>query len=126
MLGRDRRCPRATPASPQQTTDHRPHTRRRMLQANPPHKPRLLVLDEDRIILQSLSQFLKREGYDVRTTDNPADALNQLEAHQTEVLLADVNMPGIKAADFLRDVRRRAPQVVTIVVTGYGSIEGAV
>jgi two-component system, NtrC family, response regulator AtoC len=97
-----------------------------MLQANPPHKPRLLVLDEDRIILQSLSQFLKREGYDVRTTDNPADALNQLEAHQTEVLLADVNMPGIKAADFLRDVRRRAPQVVTIVVTGYGSIEGAV
>jgi DNA-binding NtrC family response regulator len=97
-----------------------------MLQANTPHKPRLLVLDEDRIILQSLSQFLKREGYDVRTTDNPADALNQLEAHQTEVLLADVNMPGVKAADFLRDVRRRAPQVVTIVVTGYGSIEGAV
>jgi DNA-binding NtrC family response regulator len=35
-------------------------------------------------------------------------------------------MPGLKPADFLRDVRRRSPQVVTIVITSYGSIEGAV
>ena len=33
-----------------------------MLQSNTPHKPRLLALDDDRIILQSLSQFLSREG----------------------------------------------------------------
>ena len=33
-----------------------------MLQANTPHKPRLLILDEDRIMLQSLSQFLRRGG----------------------------------------------------------------
>src|SRR3954463_959631 len=97
-----------------------------MLQANTPHKPRLLVLDEDRIILQSLSQFLAREGYDVRTTDEPDDALSILESDQVELLLADINMPGIKPADFLRDVRRRFPHVVVIVITGYGSIEGAV
>ena len=36
-----------------------------MLQANTPTKPRLLILDEDRIILQSLSQFLRREGYEI-------------------------------------------------------------
>jgi DNA-binding NtrC family response regulator len=97
-----------------------------MLQANTPHKPRLVILDEDRIILQSLAQFLRREGYDVRTFDVPEQALNHLEGEQTEVLLADVNMPGIKASDFLRDVRRRFPQVVVVVITGYGSIEGAV
>src|SRR5688572_19711563 len=97
-----------------------------MLQANTPHKPRLMILDEDRIILQSLAQFLRREGYEVKTSDNPEDALNQLDAGQTELLLADINMPGIKASDFLRDVRRRFPHVVTIVITGYGSIEGAV
>src|SRR5205809_949134 len=97
-----------------------------MLQANTPHKPRLLVLDEDRIILQSLSQFLAREGYDVRTTDEPDNALSILESDQVELLLADINMPGIKPADFLRDVRRRFPHVVVIVITGYGSIEGAV
>src|SRR5437868_598547 len=97
-----------------------------MLQANTSHKPRLLVLDEDRIILQSLGQFLRREGYDVRTSDDPADAQTQLEAHPIELLLADINMPGIKPGDFLRDVRRRFPHVVVIVITGYGSIEGAV
>jgi DNA-binding NtrC family response regulator len=97
-----------------------------MLQANTPHKPRLLILDEDRIILQSLAQFLRREGYEVRTSDNPDDAVNQLDAGQTELLLADINMPGVKPAEFLRDVRRRFPHLVTIVITGYGSIEGAV
>src|SRR5580692_1550545 len=97
-----------------------------MLQPNTPHKTRVLILDEDRIMLQSLSQFLSREGYDVRTSDTPADAFAELESGQTELLLADINMPGIKPADFLRDVRRRFPQVVVIVITGYGSIEGAV
>ena len=97
-----------------------------MLQANTPPKLRLLILDEDRIILQSLSQFLRREGYEVRTTDRPEEAMGILEAGQTELLLADINMPGIKPAEFLREVRRRCAQVVTIVITGYGSIEGAV
>jgi DNA-binding NtrC family response regulator len=97
-----------------------------MLQPNTPHKPRILILDEDRIILQSLSQFLSREGYEVRTCDVPEEALSHLEGGQTEVLLADINMPGIKAAEFLGDVRRRAPEVVTVVITSYGSIEGAV
>src|SRR6202012_3582735 len=97
-----------------------------MIQAYSPSKPRLLVLDEDRIILQSLSQFLRREGYDVRTSDNADDAAAILESHQIELLLADINMPGIKPAEFLRDIRKRFPHVVVIVITGYGSIEGAV
>jgi DNA-binding NtrC family response regulator len=97
-----------------------------MIQPNPEHKPRLLILDEDRIILQSLSQFLRREGYEVKTTDRAADALSQLESTQFELLLADINMPGIDPAEFLRDVRRRFPHVVVIVITSYGSIEGAV
>ena len=97
-----------------------------MLQTNTAQKPRLLIVDEDRIILQSLSQFLRREGYDVRTSDRPEDAVAILEAGQTELLLADINMPGIEPAPFLREVRRRFPQVVVVVITSYGSIEGAV
>lgn len=89
-------------------------------------KPRLLILDEDRIILQSLGQFLRREGYEVRTTDSPEEAVALAEAGQVEVLLADINVPGVRPADFLRDVRRRFPHVVVVVITGYGSIEGAV
>src|SRR3954467_10518250 len=87
---------------------------------------RVVILDEDRIMLQSLSQFLRREGYEVRTADTPEGAVALLESGAAELLLADINMPGIRPAEFLRDVRRRFPHVVVIVITGYGSIEGAV
>ncbi|CAN5418290.1 sigma-54 dependent transcriptional regulator [soil metagenome] len=97
-----------------------------MLQPNTPQKPRILILDEDRIILQSLSQFLSRDGYEVKTVDNSADALSRLESGQFELLIADINIPGVKPSEFLRDVRRRFPHIVVIVITGYGSIEGAV
>ena len=97
-----------------------------LIQVNTPLKPRVLVLDEDRIILQSLAQFLRREGYEVRTTDRLEEALALMEAGQVELLLADVNIPGVKPAEFLRDVRRRFAHVVIVVITGYGSIEGAV
>jgi DNA-binding NtrC family response regulator len=97
-----------------------------MLQANTAQKPRLLILDEDRIMLQSLSQFLRREGYETRASDDPAEAMNRMEGGAVDLLLVDLNMGGLKAGDFLRDVKRRFPQVVVIVITGYGSIEGAV
>ena len=97
-----------------------------MHRANTPTKPRLLILDEDRIIVQSLSQFLRREGYEVNGSGDVADAMNLLDGQQYQLLLADINLPGLKPADFLRDVKRRWPHLVVIVITGYGSIEGAV
>ncbi len=77
-------------------------------------------------MLQSLAQFLRRDGYETRTTDSADDALAILEAGGAELLLADINLPGLRPAEFLRDIRRRFPHVVTIVITSYGSIEGAV
>ena len=97
-----------------------------MPQINVPNKPRLLILDEDRIILQSLSGFLRREGYEVTTCDDHAQAMECLESAPFELLLADINMAGIKPAEFLRDMRRRYPHIVIVVITSYGSIEGAV
>ena len=97
-----------------------------MLQLNTAHKPRLLVLDEDRIMLQSLAQFLSREGYEVKTSDDAEEAAGILESSQTELLLVDPNIPGVKPAEFLRNVRRKFPHVVVVVITSYGSIEGAV
>src|SRR5437016_3459614 len=97
-----------------------------MHRANPATKRRILILDEDRIIVQSLSQFLRREGYEVTGCDDAQEAINRLDAGQFELLVADVNMAGLKPAEFLRDVKRRWPHIVVIVITGYGSIEGAV
>src|SRR3954462_8947706 len=113
-------------ATPRQLSDARAMIQPNVPSTPPQHRPRLLILDEDRIILQSLSQFLRREGYEVRTTDRADDALAQLEGSQFEVLLADINLPGLNPAEYLRDMRRRFPHVVVVVITSYGSIEGAV
>jgi DNA-binding NtrC family response regulator len=94
--------------------------------ANTATKPRLLILDEDRIIVQSLSQFLRREGYEVGGCGDAATAMDQLDGEQYQLLLADINLPGLKPVEFLREVKRRWPHLVVIVITGYGSIEGAV
>src|SRR5437764_248434 len=97
-----------------------------MHRPNTTTKPRLLILDEDRIIVQSLSQFLRREGYDVTGCDAPDAAMNHLDASPYQLLLADVNMQGIKPVDFLRDLKRRHPHLVVIVITGFGPFEGAI
>ncbi len=97
-----------------------------MIQANNNHRARLLILDEDRIMQQSLGQFLRREGYEVATADNIAGAMSELESGTVDVLLADINLPGVKPAEFLRDIRSRHPQVIVIVITSYGTIENAV
>ena len=89
-------------------------------------KPRMLILDEDRIIVQSLSQFLRREGYEVTGCGDAKEAIDHLDGEQFQLLLADINLAGLKPAEFLRDVKRRWPHLVVIVITGYGSIEGAV
>lgn len=97
-----------------------------MIQANNNHRARLLILDEDRIIVQSLGQFLRREGYDVRTADNVASAMVELDGGTIDVVLADINLTGAKPAELLREFRRRYPQVIVIVVTSYGTIQNAV
>jgi DNA-binding NtrC family response regulator len=97
-----------------------------MLQLNTPHKPRLLILDDDRILLQSLAQFLSREGYEVRTSPDVNDAFSILDNLQTQLLIADISVPGIKPSDLLRKLRKRFPHTLILVLTSYGSIEGAV
>ena len=94
--------------------------------ANSTRRIRLLILDEDRVYGQSLAGSLREEGYDVRATESPADALASLQAGGPELLLAEVNTSGLDPAEFLRDVRRSAPGTVVVVVTAFGSIEGAV
>lgn len=97
-----------------------------MIQPNTDHRTRLLILDEDRIILQSLGQFLRREGYEVRTADNLGSAWSELDSGLIDIVLADINISGSKPGELLRELRRRYPQVLVIVITGYGSIQNAV
>lgn len=87
---------------------------------------RILVVDDDAIIASSLAEFLKLEGYDVATASCIADAIADLERKPASVVVTDINMPKGDGFELLRTLKTRFPEVVPIVVTGYGTIESAV
>ncbi|HUU85215.1 MAG TPA: sigma-54 dependent transcriptional regulator [Phycisphaerae bacterium] len=96
--------------------------------AQSPQKPgaRLLLVDDDRIILDSLGEFLRLEGYEVDGVAKVADALAALERRTYNIAITDVNMPESDGFELLGLLRRRFPEVVVIMITGYGTIESAV
>ncbi len=87
---------------------------------------RILIVDDDQIIRDSLCEFIKMEGYQCQGADSFNSALKELERHPYHLVITDVNMPGSDGFELLRVIRKRYPAIVTIVVTGYGTIESAV
>ena len=90
-----------------------------------PHT-RVLVVDDDRIILDSLSEFLELEGYAVEAAASLPDALAVLARKPADLLLCDINMPSGNGFELLHLLRKRFPDTVAIMMTGYGTIESAV
>lgn len=87
---------------------------------------RVLLVDDDSIILDSLGEFLRLEGYDVTAQETIAGAMAALEAARFELVLTDVTMPSASGLELLRYTRTHHPEVVVILMTGYGTIESAV
>ena len=89
-------------------------------------KGRILIVDDDRIVVDSLSEFLRLEGYDVTGDPGVAQAIEAIEQEPFNLVITDVNMPQSDGFELLRTLHDRWPDIVTIVVTGYGTIESAV
>jgi DNA-binding NtrC family response regulator len=86
----------------------------------------ILVIDDDRIILDSLLEFLSLEGFETRGAETLKGALARLEKEDYCLVLTDVNLPDGDGLDLVDIIRKRHPQTVVIVITGYGTIESAV
>ncbi len=87
---------------------------------------KLLIVDDDPIIRDSLCEFLKLEGYQAFGAGSFKNALKELEKQDFNLVITDVNMPETDGFELLRLIRKRYPEIVTIVITGYGTIESAV
>jgi len=86
----------------------------------------ILVVDDDRIILDSLCEFLLLEGLETKGTETLKGALSELEKRSYSLVITDVNLPDGDGFDLLEAVSKNYPQTVVIVITGYGTIESAV
>jgi DNA-binding NtrC family response regulator len=83
-------------------------------------------VDDDPLIVNSLSEFLRLEGYAVDSAPDGAQAIEMLATTRYNVVLTDVNMPRTNGLELLRTIKNQYPDVVVLVITGYGTIENAV
>ncbi len=89
-------------------------------------KERILIVDDDRIIVESLAEFLELEGYEAVGAASFAEALTALERQPCQLAITDINMPETDGFELLRVIRQRYPEIVVVMITGYGTIESAV
>lgn len=86
----------------------------------------ILLVDDDRIILDSLSEMLRLDGHHVDTATSVEQAMPLFDRRTYEIVVTDINMPGVGGFELLRAVKTRFPETAVLVITGYGTIESAV
>jgi two-component system response regulator HydG len=86
----------------------------------------VLVVDDDRSNLESVERIFAKEGYRVRTASDGAAALEIIRSDPPSVVVTDLAMPGLDGVALLKAIKTVAPQVEVVLMTAYGTVEGAV
>jgi len=86
----------------------------------------LLLVDDDRQLLESMAEWLTSQGLQVDTSNGYGDALDKLRQKQYEMLLVDVRLQDGDGFDLLEQVRRNYPDSQVVLITGYGDSDAAV
>jgi NtrC-family two-component system response regulator AlgB len=86
----------------------------------------VLVVDDERNIREHLRTFLRGLGHEVTLAPDGGAALKLLDEHPVDLVLSDVRMAGVDGMALLREVRRRRPDALVVLMTAYGTIPGAV
>ncbi len=87
----------------------------------------ILLADDEEIFLEATQDLLQEEGYDCHTVRNAKELGEALHsAWDVDVLITDLNMPGNRVLEMVREIRSQSTQLPVIVVTGYPSVPTAV
>lgn len=87
---------------------------------------RILIVDDEEIVLESCAEILRTAGYAVATASDGAQGLRQVEAFRPDLVYVDLKMPGMSGMEVLERIRAADPSVVAIVITGYATLSSAV
>lgn len=87
---------------------------------------KVLVVDDEEQFVDVLSQRLQGRGFKVDTAFNGDDAIEFVSAHDVDVVILDVLMPGRDGLETLRELKRIKPLTEVIMLTGHGTVETAI
>jgi YesN/AraC family two-component response regulator len=82
---------------------------------------RILIVDDERDVRDSIKSVLDLAGYTVRTAENAADALDQLERTPIDVVITDIFMPKMNGVQAIESIRRAFPLVRIVAISGGGN-----
>ncbi|OVE76311.1 hypothetical protein BVX97_01380 [bacterium E08(2017)] len=82
-------------------------------------KKRLMVVDDEELILKTLERVLVNEGYDIITASSGEEALAKLELFDVHVFMLDLNMPGMSGVELCGKIREKSPLRIIYALTGY-------
>ena len=88
--------------------------------------PKILVVDDDSASVEAVIEVLEREGYDLFAASGGREALETLAVEAIDVVITDEKMPDLSGIDLLKHIKDNHPYTQVIILTGYGSIDGAV
>lgn len=89
-------------------------------------KANILVVDDEPLERQTLTEILRLEGYYVAAVANGEAALDYLRTHNVDLLILDLRMPGMSGMDVIKVLSRTFPDVEVILLTAHGSMETAI
>jgi len=86
----------------------------------------VLIVDDERTLARSIKAFLTESGYNAEVAGTAEQALELLERLRPDVIFLDVRLPGMSGIELLQKIREFDPAVPVVIMTAFGTIEGAV
>ncbi len=87
---------------------------------------KLLIVDDEMSVRDSLAKWFREEGYEIGTAENANDALTRLAEQRWDAALVDIKMHGTDGIELQRRMHEVDPELLVIIMTGYASVETAV
>ena len=87
---------------------------------------KILITDDEHYVLEATMRRLGNRGYDVAGVESGKEALERIAREPYDLLLLDIKMPDMSGLELLRQARGINPEIMAVIVTGYGSIENAI
>jgi len=88
--------------------------------------PAVLIVDDEATIIESLEGILSDDGFEVMHAFNGYEALKKIESQSPDIVLLDIWMPGMDGIETLKEIKKIAPALPVVMITGHGTIESAV